>query len=137
MTNILTKDELESISVSSVLQKNHREYGKKHLYDGKPETCWNSDQGLPQSITVKFPEEKSLAKICMVSQGGFCPREIVVYFDGVEVQRFEAKDINLEQEFDISEEGRSKKFTALKLEFPSSSDFYGRIVIYELKLMAY
>ena len=43
----------------------------------------------------------------MVSQGGFCPREIVVYFDGVEVQRFEAKDINLEQEFDISEEGRS------------------------------
>lgn len=45
--NLLVKDSFETLSVSSVLQKNHREFGKKHLYDGKAETCWNSDQGLP------------------------------------------------------------------------------------------
>lgn len=33
----------KTITVSSVLQKNHKEYGKKHLYDDKEETCWNSD----------------------------------------------------------------------------------------------
>ena len=43
LINILTKDNLDAVQVSSVLQKNHREYGKKFLYDGKSETCWNSD----------------------------------------------------------------------------------------------
>ena len=94
--NVFTKDAFESMTVSSVLQKNHREFGKKYLYDGKPETCWNSDQGLPQHIIVKFSEPMNLKKIAMVSQGGFCPREIVLWLDGVETQRFEAQDINLE-----------------------------------------
>ena len=107
LKNILTKDEIDQVSVSSVLQKNHREYGKKHLYDGKPETCWNSDQGLPQSITVKYAEPKTLSKIQMVSQGGFCPKEIVVYFDGAEVQRFLGKDINLEQDFTLEPANQS------------------------------
>ena len=43
LVNIFLKDRFASVSVASVLMKNHREYGKKHLYDGKPETCWNSD----------------------------------------------------------------------------------------------
>ena len=38
--------------VSSVLGKDVRNYGKQHLFDGKEETCWNSDQ-------VKFIEELS------------------------------------------------------------------------------
>lgn len=41
--NILTEDKFSSIGVSSVLNKNAKEYGKKFLYDGKDETCWNSD----------------------------------------------------------------------------------------------
>jgi len=32
------------ISVSSVLDRNAKEYGKKYLLDGREDTCWNSDQ---------------------------------------------------------------------------------------------
>ena len=42
-TDLLQNDRFKSISVSSVLQKNTKEYGKKHLYDGKEETSWYSD----------------------------------------------------------------------------------------------
>uniref|UniRef100_A0A1D5RLT0 Nuclear receptor 2C2-associated protein n=1 Tax=Mus musculus TaxID=10090 RepID=A0A1D5RLT0_MOUSE len=30
--------------VSSVLNRNSRQFGKKHLFDQDEETCWNSDQ---------------------------------------------------------------------------------------------
>lgn len=43
LVNIFEKDLVASVGVSSVLMKNHRQNGKKHLYDGKSETCWNSD----------------------------------------------------------------------------------------------
>ena len=45
--NFFTEDRFSALTVSSVLDKKHKEYGKKFLYDGKDETCWNSDQGLP------------------------------------------------------------------------------------------
>ena len=32
-----------SISVSSTLDKNTKDFGKKYILDGKQETCWNSD----------------------------------------------------------------------------------------------
>nr|KAF6309796.1 nuclear receptor 2C2 associated protein [Pipistrellus kuhlii] len=32
--------------VSSVLNRNTRQFGKKHLFDQDEETCWNSDQVL-------------------------------------------------------------------------------------------
>lgn len=40
--------------VSSVLNRNTRQFGKKHLFDQDEETCWNSDQvrhPLPGSST--------------------------------------------------------------------------------------
>uniref|UniRef100_A0AC11C847 Nuclear receptor 2C2 associated protein n=1 Tax=Ovis aries TaxID=9940 RepID=A0AC11C847_SHEEP len=37
----------ETVSrVSSVLNRNTRQFGKKHLFDQDEETCWNSDQVL-------------------------------------------------------------------------------------------
>lgn len=35
---------LLSCRVSSVLNRNSRQFGKKHLFDQDEETCWNSDQ---------------------------------------------------------------------------------------------
>ena len=32
-----------AINVSSVLDKNTKDFGKKYMFDGKEETCWNSD----------------------------------------------------------------------------------------------
>ena len=69
----------------------------------------------------------------MTSQGGFCPRELVLSLDGQELQRFEGQDINLEQTFSLQE--GSPAFKTLKLTFPSSTDFFGRIIIYDLKLL--
>lgn len=51
--NILEKVTYNA-SVSSVFQKDHKQFGKKHMFDGKEATCWNSDQGLPQHVTFKF-----------------------------------------------------------------------------------
>lgn len=38
--------------VSSVLNRNVKEFGKHFLFDGREDTCWNSDQGTPQLIQV-------------------------------------------------------------------------------------
>ena len=40
----LVDPEICKISVSSVLDRNKKEYGKQYLYDAREDTCWNSDQ---------------------------------------------------------------------------------------------
>ena len=40
----LLEKETCKISVSSVLDRNGKEYGKQFLLDGEEDTCWNSDQ---------------------------------------------------------------------------------------------
>jgi hypothetical protein len=43
----ILKSQKYTSTVSSVFLKNHKQFGKKHIFDGKEDTCWNSDQGLP------------------------------------------------------------------------------------------
>lgn len=66
LTNILTSQKHQS-AVSSVLMKNHKEFGKKHIFDGKEDTCWNSDQGLPQYVSIKFEEPQKIKEIRFLS----------------------------------------------------------------------
>ncbi|PAV22818.1 galactose-binding like protein [Pyrrhoderma noxium] len=56
------------IRVSSTLDKS---VGKKYLTDGNPETCWTSQQGLPQYIHIKFNSPVVPKKIHITFQGGF------------------------------------------------------------------
>lgn len=49
--------------VSSVLGRNTRELGKQHLFDGSPETCWNSDQGTPQWVALRWPSPVQVTTI--------------------------------------------------------------------------
>ena len=75
-TSLLTKTSYTA-TVSSTLQKDQKQFGKKYMFDGKEATCWNSDQGLPQHVTIKFDEpQKGLCGIRYISQGGFCPKVI-------------------------------------------------------------
>ena len=30
--------------VSSVLNRDNKQFGKSHMFDGKEDTCWNSDE---------------------------------------------------------------------------------------------
>ena len=45
---------LAEIRVSSVLNRNRKENGKKFLTDGEPDTCWCSDQGASQWIAFRW-----------------------------------------------------------------------------------
>jgi len=70
--NLLADKSEFSAKVSSVLNKNVKEFGKQFLFDGREDTCWNSDQGSPQTILISF--QKPHAKIGQLQiqfQGGF------------------------------------------------------------------
>ncbi|XP_054715074.1 nuclear receptor 2C2-associated protein-like [Uloborus diversus] len=59
------------LRVSSVLDKNQKEYGKKNMIDNCEETCWNSAQGSPQWIELRFSKPTSIAELHIQFQGGF------------------------------------------------------------------
>ena len=63
------------ISVSSVLHRDHKMYGKKHMFDGTEETCWNSEQGKPQWILLRFEGKVNIQEVNIMFQGGFVGQE--------------------------------------------------------------
>lgn len=67
----LTQNNLKRLRVSSTLNKNTREFGKDFMIDGNDETCWNSHQGSPQSISMEFKEASILNNVQIMFQGGF------------------------------------------------------------------
>ncbi|KAF9225305.1 hypothetical protein BS17DRAFT_700405 [Gyrodon lividus] len=131
--SLITSD--TKVKVSSILDKT---VGKKNLTDGSPETCWTSQQGLPQFIQLIFPEPVSPRRIAVTFQGGFAGTQCVV---NVAVSSKEPvwttwthvhpEDVNRRQVFGLPEEG-GKGIRCMKLVFEKSSDFFGRITIYEL-----
>ncbi|KAF6306797.1 nuclear receptor 2C2 associated protein [Rhinolophus ferrumequinum] len=65
----------ETVSrVSSVLNRNTRQFGKKHLFDQNEETCWNSDQGPCQWVILEFPQRIRVSQLQIQFQGGFSSR---------------------------------------------------------------
>nr|KAF6309797.1 nuclear receptor 2C2 associated protein [Pipistrellus kuhlii] len=60
--------------VSSVLNRNTRQFGKKHLFDQDEETCWNSDQGPSQWVILEFPRRVRVSQLQIQFQGGFSSR---------------------------------------------------------------
>ena len=80
-------------------------------------------------------------------QGGFAGSEMVCYIGAAatehgcveEIARFEADDNNEWQRFSLSKGGSSTTVSnqpqgcrALKIAFPHTSDFYGRVTVYRL-----
>ncbi|NXF12621.1 NR2CA protein, partial [Smithornis capensis] len=87
-------------SVSSVLNRDVKQFGKKHLFDASEETCWNSDQvwgqgqgageggqepwdtprchscpqGTCQWVTLDFPRPVKVSQLHIQFQGGFSSR---------------------------------------------------------------
>ncbi|XP_049788273.1 nuclear receptor 2C2-associated protein [Schistocerca cancellata] len=122
--------------VSSVLNRDVKLYGKKHIFDGNDETCWNSDQGSPQWIEIEFPDVKNLSAFEIQFQGGFvgkdCQIEIVPGPESEKyVEPFYPEDINSLQKFSLKSVTPAK---VVKFVFNSSTDFFGRIVVYNLTL---
>eukprot|EP00076_Gallus_gallus_P034587 XP_025000125.1 nuclear receptor 2C2-associated protein isoform X1 [Gallus gallus] len=60
--------------VSSVLNRDVKQFGKKHMFDANEETCWNSDQGSCQWVTLDFPRTVRVSQLHIQFQGGFSSR---------------------------------------------------------------
>ncbi|KAJ2854853.1 hypothetical protein FB639_006306, partial [Coemansia asiatica] len=60
---------------SSVLNKDTASYGRNNLFDGSAETCWNSEQGLPQYVMVEFAPAVKISNIYIQFQGGFAGKD--------------------------------------------------------------
>ncbi|KAJ7292974.1 hypothetical protein C8J57DRAFT_1490442 [Mycena rebaudengoi] len=136
-----------TIKVSSTLDKSVR---KEHLIDNNPETCWTSQQGLPQYVQFNFPRRIIPESVSFTFQGGFvgtrCAVKIPSSTDNSNVPSASwelltyifPEDINNRQEFAVKSESNAPLVAngveRLRLEFEESSDFFGRITLYDLKL---
>nr|XP_045601537.1 nuclear receptor 2C2-associated protein-like isoform X3 [Procambarus clarkii] len=125
--------------VSSVLGKNTRELGKQHLFDDSPETCWNSDQGTPQWVALRWKDPVLVTAITAQFQGGFCGSAdtvVEVGQDGStnwkELTLWHLEDVGTEQNLRLQQPCTLSK---LRLTFKSSTDFHGRIIMYKLDVL--
>ena len=124
-------------SVSSVLNKDTKQFGKKFLTDGNEETCWNSDSADQfQWILCQFKQPIQLSSISIQFQGGFSSRKIIVHY--LDDTRSEVKsetiypiDNNLNQSFELKETG---KFSFVRFGLYDCSDMFCRVIVYDFKL---
>uniref|UniRef100_A0A8C8AA15 Nuclear receptor 2C2-associated protein n=1 Tax=Otus sunia TaxID=257818 RepID=A0A8C8AA15_9STRI len=122
--------------VSSVLNRDVKQFGKKHMFDASEETCWNSDQGTCQWVTLDFPRTVKVSQLHIQFQGGFSSR--LCTLEGcrageelVKISALYPEDINAMQRFQVEETELDK----LKITFENSTDFFGRIVVYHLGVL--
>ncbi|KAF5352194.1 hypothetical protein D9758_009252 [Tetrapyrgos nigripes] len=145
--------------VSSTLDKS---VGKKYLVDGSPETCWTSQQGLPQWISLTFTSTTPITptRISFTFQGGFVGKKCAVHYkpyrdlsqaqDNTSLNEKDKdpwtlltyiypEDVNRRQTFDLKPSLEasasalaSVKTNQMKLTFEESTDFFGRITVYDL-----
>lgn len=133
MTCLLTENKFEC-RVSSVLNRDNRSYGKKHMFDNCLESCWNSDAGTPQWIIIDFDQDCEVSSFEIQFQGGFVGKECYIEAGNKEtkfLQSFYPEDNNAVQKFNLKE---PKKAKTIKFVFGESTDFFGRIIIYKLSV---
>ncbi|XP_055514652.1 nuclear receptor 2C2-associated protein [Leucoraja erinacea] len=123
--------------VSSVLNRDVKQFGKKFLFDRNEETCWNSDQGPAQWVLLDFPQSVKVTELQLQFQGGFTGRTCRLQgsrggANFMKITNFYPEDTNCLQRFSISEESIVDK---LKVIFEESSDFFGRIILYHLDVL--
>jgi len=129
----------ENVRVSSVLNRDTKQYGKKFLFDGEEDTCWNSDQGTPQWVDISFNSPVLLDEIRIKFQGGFAGQECYIEGTGGKADvdgsrrlaEFYPEDINSLQVFKTKCE---TPVNSLRIVFGASTDFFGRITVYQLEV---
>ncbi|XP_075169419.1 nuclear receptor 2C2-associated protein [Haematobia irritans] len=136
--NILLTEKFKC-SVSSVLNKDTKQNGKQFLYDGQFDTAWSSNEGSPQYISIEFEEPQSISSFSLQFQGGFASKEGRIEIQSEDAidnagyeQPFFADDINAVQLFPLKEPQFHVK--RVKFVFNTSTDFFGRIIVYSLKI---
>uniref|UniRef100_A0A8C7XAL4 Nuclear receptor 2C2-associated protein n=1 Tax=Oryzias sinensis TaxID=183150 RepID=A0A8C7XAL4_9TELE len=123
--------------VSSVLNRDGKNYGKKNMFDCDEETCWNSDQGECQWVSLEFPGPVRVSEVKVQFQGGFSAKTCrleggLKNGDFTELDQFYPEDNNALQSFPIQEAATVNK---VKIFFENSVDFFGRIIVYSLDVL--
>merc|ERR1712071_295483 len=128
------------LRVSSVLNRDSKQFGKQHLTDGDEETCWNSNQGGEQWIAWSFTKPVNIVKLTIQFQGGVVGRDCQLELyrsclgeggvDRALLLEIHPEDSNKQQEFSLPCEERGIRY--VKLLMKSSTDFFGRITVYDM-----
>jgi hypothetical protein len=119
-----------------VLNRDTRQFGKKHLFDQDEETCWNSDQGPSQWVSLEFPQLVHVSQLQIQFQGGFSSRR--GRLEGSQggdplrkIVDFYPEDSNSLQTFPVP----AAEVNRLRVTFEDTTDFFGRVVIYHLRVL--
>ncbi|XP_039908782.1 nuclear receptor 2C2-associated protein [Simochromis diagramma] len=123
--------------VSSVLNRDVKQYGKKYMFDCNEETCWNSDQGECQWVSLEFPNSVRVSELKVQFQGGFSAKTCRLEGclkdkDFTVLSHFYPEDNNSLQSFPIQEASVVDK---VKIMFENSADFFGRVIVYSLDVL--
>ena len=127
-----------TIKVSSVLNKDSKTWGKQHLIDSNPETCWNSAPGKTQYIIITTPNQinGNSIQLNLSFQGGFAALKCLLYIkqqDWVLFGTFLYQDVNTDQIFKV--DGDSFTASEFKICFQEATDLFGRITLYNMDLI--
>ena len=137
---------------SSVLQNNTKTYGPAKALDCENTlTSWNSEgsrNGKKESFLIvdfsgggKHPDRTvQIEELCVQFQAGFAAEELTVHIktkkDGSsqwsKVEELEADDDHELQSFPLSL--MDEEATAIKIVFDETTDFYGRVIVYQLQV---
>ncbi|XP_078495586.1 nuclear receptor 2C2-associated protein-like isoform X1 [Ciona intestinalis] len=132
-----------NVRVSSVLNRDVKQYGKKYLFDNNEDTCWNSDQGDLQWIKIKLERSCQVElnlKLSVQFQGGFsskhCHLELIYGGNIAATANCYPEDVNSMQTFNLKLSANSdlKLYDEVKINFKETTDFFGRVTIYCLDL---
>ncbi|RZF40898.1 hypothetical protein LSTR_LSTR015054 [Laodelphax striatellus] len=121
--------------VSSVQNRAVKMFGSKYMFDNNEETCWSSDQGCPQWVELQSENgEKRISSFSIQFQGGFAGKDCVLEVkssDSSDIisEPFYPEDVNTLQHFTLKTPKKGETFI---FRFISSTDFFGRVVIYKL-----
>ena len=127
---------------SSVLQKNTKLYGPMNVLDLESTTSWNSEGTSHQDeahhwFKMDFHRRVRPTECHLQFQAGFVAEtcRIEVYRDDddewVELTEVELEDVHETQSFALDLE---QPCSALRWTFEDFTDFYGRIIVYQLQV---
>lgn len=90
-----------------------------------------------QWIAIVFEQEMKISSFEFQFQGGFAGKNCTVTLDDkmgatLHYQPFYPDDINAKQTFDLS--STVENVRKVKFSFEGSTDFFGRIIVYNLEL---
>ena len=109
-------------------------FGGERACDGAVDTCWCSDGGSPQTLTLHFDMPLRVAALELVFAGGFVGLDVdVAVADGAggwapPGARLQPRDVNDVQRFDLPEP--LPRARAIRVTFGRSTDFFGRVTLY-------